>query len=142
MRNRSVPLLLVALLIAAGPLACGGDEGPPPQRRSLGTEQAAERRGLTPAAAARVDSGNEAYRAGDYEEARRHFRAAAEEQPESQAVWFGVYMAERALGNEDSARAALERAGDLPHPGEMLHPPPGDTAPAPGPESGSASTSG
>jgi len=69
MRNRSIAFLL---LLAAGPaaLACGGDEAPPPQRRSLGSQQQpAERTGLSAAVAARLDSGNAAYRAGDYEEA-------------------------------------------------------------------------
>lgn len=121
--------VLLLLSIAWALPACGGEETPPPQRRSLDSEQPAERPGLSPAAAVHVDSGNAAYRAGDYEEARRQFRAAVEAQPESQAAWFGVYMAERALGNEDSAEAALERAGDLPHPGGFLHAPPGDSQP-------------
>lgn len=136
MRNRSVALLL---LLAAGPaaLACGGDDAPPPERRSLGSQQRpAERAGLSAEVAARLDSGNAAYRAGDYEVARRHFRAAAESQPDAEAVWFGVYMAERALGNEDSARAALERAGDMgqmsDHPGGSFHPSPVDSASDPG----------
>ena len=121
-------LLALTLVLLAGPsvLACGGgDEQPPPQRRSLGSEAPAEPPGLEPATAARIDSGNAAYRAGDYEEARRHFRAAAEGQPDARAAWFGVYMAERALGNEEAAEAALEQSGDLPHPGGFLHAPPG-----------------
>lgn len=122
MSRRSI--LALAPLVLLVPLACGGDDEPPQQRRSLGSEAPAERPGLEPATAARIDSGNAAYRAGDYEEARRLFRAAVEAQSDVRAAWFGVYMAERALGNEDSAAAALERSGDLPHPGGSLHGPP------------------
>lgn len=121
-------LVSSTLLLAAWTPGCGGGEEEPPQRRPLGSEQPVERPGLRLEAAVHVDSGNAAYRAGDYEEARRQFRAAVAEQPESQAAWFGVYMAERALGNRDSARAALERAGDLPHPDGSLHPPPSESA--------------
>lgn len=98
------------------------------------------RRDLPRAVTVHLDSGNTAYRAGDYQEARRHFRAAAGEDTAAAAAWFGVYMAERALGNELAADSALRRAGDLgdaseahgsPPPqesggeeaGEMPHPP-------------------
>lgn len=129
MRSELAVRALFVLAIVGGLTACGGGDEVPPQRRSLGSRsqqqgESAPRPGMSPEAAAALDSGNAAYREGDYGAARRHFRAAVRIQPESEAAWFGVYMAERALGNADSARAALERAGDLPHPGGMLHPPP------------------
>lgn len=98
--------------------------------------RAAAERDLPPSVTVPLDSGNVAYRAGDYEEARRHFRAAVEADTTAAAGWFGVYMAERALGNERAADSALRRAGGLDgasgmHPapdgeaggGEMPHPP-------------------
>lgn len=96
-----VSLLMAALL--AGTTAGCGEEAPAPEGRAewpLGVVAA-------------VDSGNAAYRAGDYQEARRHFRAAARAAPEVGTAWFGVYMAERALGNEAAADSALRRVGDL-----------------------------
>lgn len=89
-----------------------------------GMEEA--RRDLPEAVAARLDSGNVSYRAGDYEEARRHFRGAVEADSTAASAWFGVYMAERALGDEAAADSALQRAGSLSDaPG--MHPAPGDT---------------
>lgn len=60
-------------------------------------------RDLPPGVAAHVDSGNARYRAGDYEEARRHYRTAVDLGLGEATAWFGVYMAERALGNESEA---------------------------------------
>lgn len=85
------------------------------------------RRDLPEAVASRLDSGNAAYRAGDYGEARRHFRAAADADSTAASAWFGVYMAERALGDEAAADSALRRAGSLGDASGM-HPAPGDTA--------------
>lgn len=60
-----------------------------------------------------LTEGNTAYRAGAYAEARDLYRRAAEEMDDPSPAWFGVYMAERALGNEAAAQQALERAGGL-----------------------------
>lgn len=90
---------LTAAFLALG---CAGEEAAPQARAGWPAE-----------AAAAVDSGNAAYRAGDYEAARRHFRAAARVAPGVGTAWFGVYMAERALGNDAAADSALRRVGDL-----------------------------
>lgn len=97
--------LALALLLAAGAGACGGGEEAPADGSAA---EAEPRRDLPPGLAARVDSGNSAYRAGDYQEARRHFREAVDLAPGSATAWFGVHMAERALGNDAAADSALE----------------------------------
>jgi tetratricopeptide (TPR) repeat protein len=56
-----------------------------------------------------LDSGNAAYAAGDFHEALRHYQAAAEAGPDIPSTWFGVYMAQHALGNLPAAESALAR---------------------------------
>lgn len=139
-----------ALLLATA--ACGGEDGQEGDRRPLGQQPPAGMQGelpeghpevpgmeggaapgaaerdLPPPVTVHLDSGNVAYRAGEYEEARRHFRAAVAADTTAAAGWFGVYMAERALGNDAAAEAALQRAGGLGDASDM-HPGPGsDTA--------------
>jgi hypothetical protein len=153
----------VALALTLG--ACGPEEDTS-GRRPLGQQQATPMQGGLPeghpevpgmgnggtasgepvgrdlprAVTMHLDSGNAAYRAGDYGAARSQYQAAVGEDSTAAAAWFGVYMAERALNNELAADSALRRAGDLggasevhgsPSPeeggdeeaGEMPHPP-------------------
>lgn len=84
-----------------------------------------DRRDLPPSVTVHLDSGNAAYRADDYRGARRHFRAAVEADSTVAAAWFGVYMVERALGNDGAADSALRRAGGLDD-ATGMHPGPGD----------------
>lgn len=79
--------------------------------------------------AAAIDSGNAAYRAEDYENALRHYRAAAEDDEDVAAAWFGIYMAELALGRVDEATRAIERARELAPGASLIHPEPADTSP-------------
>lgn len=60
-----------------------------------------------------IDAGNAAYRAGDYETARQHYRGAASRDSTVAAAWYGVAMSERALGNTAAADSALSRLGDV-----------------------------
>lgn len=126
-------VLLIGSLALAG---CQGEETSNADRRPIGQapapaqgDRASDRqtRDRDPAVAAQLDSGNTAYRAGDYERARTHYRRAVDEQPGSNAAWFGVYMVENALGNDAAADSALERAGSLSG-SEAMHPAPGDSA--------------
>lgn len=128
--------LLVAALLTGMTTACA--------------EEASELRGRADwptGLAAVVDSGNAAYRAGDYREARRHFRAAARGAPDVGTAWFGVYMAERALGNQAAADSALRWVGELGDAARFHHGTPvrgdgeadGRPAGAAGPEEGPAS---
>lgn len=112
--KRPMKIALVALPVALLAAGCGGDEAGDNERTGDMTRQriGEAQSSLSPAVSAKLDSGNTAYRAGDYERALAHYRAATELE-EAAAPWFGVYMAYSALGREDSARAALERAGSL-----------------------------
>ncbi len=58
---------------------------------------------------AQVDSGNAAYRRGDYRAALTHFREAARRGPEEPVAWYGVQMAASALGDRAAADSASER---------------------------------
>ena len=53
-----------------------------------------------------IDSGNVAYRRGDYKAANAFFRQAARAEPKNVAGWYGVYMAEAKLGNQAAADSA------------------------------------
>ncbi len=65
-----------------------------------------------------LDSGNVAYRRGDYKAANEFFRQASQADPKNVAGWYGVYMAESKLGNQaaaDSAQAIVaQMAPELP----------------------------
>lgn len=65
-----------------------------------------------------LDSGNVAYRRGDFQAANEFFRQAAKADPKNVAGWYGVYMAESKLGNQaaaDSAQAIVaQMAPELP----------------------------
>lgn len=111
---------LVAVAVALGALvACdGGEEG---RRVELGERPQAEqtqaegpqgRESWSPELTAAIDSGNTAYADGRYEDAAAIFSAITEENEELGVAWFGLYMAERAAGNDaaaDSAMARVER---------------------------------
>lgn len=58
-----------------------------------------------------LDSGNAAYRAGNYHAALKQFESITRQHPDVRAGWFGVYMAQRALGNQAAADSAMRRAG-------------------------------
>ncbi len=67
----------------------------------------------TPEVKAQIDSANVAYKAAEYPVALAHYQKALELDAEVAAAWFGVYMAEHAMGNLEAADAALERAREL-----------------------------
>lgn len=69
------------------------------------------RSGLPPEIQSALDSGNVAYRAGNYRAALEQFESLASEHPDVRAAWFGVFMANRALGNTAAADSAMRRAG-------------------------------
>ncbi len=102
-------MIAVALVAVAG---CGEEPG---ERVELGEQAQPQQqqggRDSWPAElTAAVDSGNAAYAAGRYEEAAEIYRGLAEEYPDIGTVYFGLYMAENALGNEEAAQAALAEA--------------------------------
>lgn len=80
------------------------------------------REGLDPEMVEALDQGNAAYREDDYEEALRHYENAAEIADDVAAVWFGIYMANLALGNAEAADSAMARARTLAPEASLIHP--------------------
>ncbi len=113
-------MLLCGLLVTA----CGEDD----QRTDTVTPDDVRqaREALDPRLVAKLDSGNAAMRARDPATALEQYREATAIDPESAAAWFGVYMAAGALGEEEEAVAALDRARGLEPRASLLDP---DTLP-------------
>lgn len=132
---RTLALAVAAAALAAPVGGCGGED--PVPRRPIGRSASlgprlpeghppigsagrgpaigagtAARESLPDAVVAHLDSGNAAYRDGEYGRALRHYRSAAAADSTVAAAWFGVYMAERALGDSVAADSALRRATD------------------------------
>jgi tetratricopeptide (TPR) repeat protein len=117
--------LLASLLIAA----C---DRPDDQRTgAIGERDVLEARaGLDPAVTAELDSGNAAYRERDYQRALDHYHAAVQMNEELAAGWFGIYMAQLALGNTEAAEAAMEQARIRAPGATLMHPDPDLPVPA------------
>jgi Tfp pilus assembly protein PilF len=60
-----------------------------------------------------VESGNQAYRIGDYRLAARRYASAAVVDREDPAAYFGLGMALSKLGRDEEARDAYRRAREL-----------------------------
>jgi tetratricopeptide (TPR) repeat protein len=122
------PALLAVLATA---VAVGGCERPDDQRTGAirDADVRAARAQLEPAAAAALDSGNAAYRERDYQRALAHYTAAVEMHPELAAGWFGIYMAQLALGNPEAAEAAMAQARIHAPGASLMHPDPDDPVP-------------
>lgn len=110
---------LVALTIVL--VACG-----PPDDQETGSIEDSDvrqaREDLAPELVAALDSGNAAYRRGDYQEALAFYQDAVELDEDVAAGWFGVYMAQLALGNPEAADSAMTRAQDLAPGASLIHP--------------------
>jgi len=123
-KPRTGPGLRLALWAAIALAGCGpaGDQGD--QRTdSLDPRAGRElRQAMPPEAVARLDSGNAAFRTDDFETARAHYRGVVELVPDAPAGWFGLYLAERALGNADEAQRALDRAREAAPGRSLIHP--------------------
>ncbi len=112
----------VSMLLATVSGACMPDDQ---RTESLDMERARQEvASYPPGVAAQLDSGNVAYRGGDYQAALAHYRQATDLGPEVAAAWFGVYMVQHVLGNQPGADSALARVQEL-QPGATLVPPPG-----------------
>lgn len=101
--SRAARLLALALLPVLA--AC-----PPEEQRTDAVDQEEVARALSPEARIRLDSANAAYRAGSYDSALALFREVVELAPEDPVGWFGVYMAQTALGEVEAAEEALAQA--------------------------------
>ena len=127
MRARGCARLVWVACIAHMVFACRPDD----QRTdTLDPREAMQARAeMSPAVVAQLDSGTAAFRAGDYEGALGHYTRVTELDPVNAPGWFGVYMAEQALGRPEAAAAALDRARGVVPGATLLHPAPGDTLP-------------
>ncbi|MEQ1691854.1 MAG: tetratricopeptide repeat protein [Gemmatimonas sp.] len=71
--------------------------------------------GLNASAAARLDSGNIAFRLKQYDQAMKYYEAAAKDVPDHAAPWYGIYMVGQATGNtalaDSATRAVAKRTG-------------------------------
>lgn len=91
-------------------------------------EEAMQHRDELPAeVVAELDSGSADYRADDHQAALAHYQRAAELAPDAPAAWFGVYMAQHALGNQEAAQDALKKARSVSPSATLLRPSQGDT---------------
>ena len=110
---------MTALLLLAAAVSCRPDD----QRTdTLDPHQGMQtREQMAPAVLAQLDSGSASYRADDYDGALRHYRRVTELDPDVGAGWFGVYMAEQALGRPEAAQEALDRARGVVPGATLLH---------------------
>ena len=95
------------VLLGVGVVACCGWGCAP--RASRGQIEAARRE----RAQRLVESGNEAYKLGDYRLAARRYAAAAVVKKDDPAAYFGMGMALSKLGRDEEARAAYARSREL-----------------------------
>jgi tetratricopeptide (TPR) repeat protein len=98
----------------AGLAACGGDAEtgervPLDQQEAEQSPRAEWPEGL----ADEVDAANAAYAEGRYEAAAEMYREMTAEHPDIGTLWFGLYLAETALGNEEAANDALEKVEEM-----------------------------
>lgn len=125
MKYRTIPVLAALVSIA---WACRSEA--PGDRTPIAG--ARDTRDLPRGVAAMLDSGNASYRAKDFESARAFYRKATELAPREPSAWFGVHMAELALGDSAAADSAIRRAADLSGQESFRHPPiPDREAPEP-----------
>ena len=108
--------VIAALLVACTP--------PDDQETgSISGDEVREARTNLPEAFVEVlDSGNAAYRRGDYQDALAYYEEAVDMEADIPAGWFGIYMAQQALGNPEAADSALVHARDLAPGASLIHP--------------------
>jgi Flp pilus assembly protein TadD len=113
----AVPLFVLGLVLAG----CSPPDDQ--QTDSLSSEEVRQaRENLDPAVLEALDQGNAAYRERDYAGALEHFQEAARLDDDVAAAWFGIYMAQLALGNGAAADSAMARAQDLAPGASLIHP--------------------
>lgn len=93
-------LVLVASLVGA----CGRSTAPPPPADDAGRSQVL------------IESGNQAFSAGNYGLAARRYAAAAVIKKDDPAAYYGLGMALSKLGRDEEARAAYAHARELARP--------------------------
>jgi tetratricopeptide (TPR) repeat protein len=120
-------LVAVLALAAATTTACRPSDQ---KTETINPENVAQARENLPAeVVAEIDSANQAFRAGDHQGALEHYTRAKDMKGDVAAAWFGIYMAQHALGNEDAAKEALAEAQKVSPGATLIHPTARDTTP-------------
>jgi Flp pilus assembly protein TadD len=117
----------MALLVAAAGLLAGCAPRATPEQIAAARQNRSQ---------SLIESGNEAYRIGDYRLAARRYAAAAVVKKNDPAAYFGMGMALSKLGRDEEARTAYARARELSRTNAVLvgphgaHGAPAETIPA------------
>ncbi|MHB1194953.1 MAG: tetratricopeptide repeat protein [Longimicrobiales bacterium] len=119
-------LALMLLVVASS--TCRPAEAPPAEAPQVQESAPPTQDAVSPEAAAQLDSGSTAFRADDFAGALAHYTKATELAPDLAAAWFGVFMAQEALGNPQAAQEALAKTQALEPGTDLAHPTAGDTA--------------
>ena len=128
-RGSGIGAVVALAAASAGVVGCGAP-GDDQETGSISRDDVLEARAALPAGVvAALDSGNAAYREGRYDEARGHYRDATRQGEDVAAAWFGLYMAELALGNSAAADSAMDRAQRLAPGASLIHPAEPDSTP-------------
>ncbi len=112
-------LSVCVLLLVAGVACRPSDQRTDSVDPMSGEEQ---RAAWGPEVTAHVDAGNLAIRADSFEVAKEHFLAVTELKPDLAVGWFGLYMAEQGLGDDEAASGALARAQSIQSGATLIHP--------------------
>lgn len=128
MRTSRTGRFVVAVLALAAATATTGCKRADQKTETLDPQAAAQARENLPAeVVAQIDSANEAYRAGDHQAALDHYTRAKDIKDDVAAAWFGIYMAQQQLGNEEAAKEALAKAQKISPGATLIHPTGTDT---------------
>lgn len=112
-------------IVIAVPMIISGCRKPGDDQttESIGEEEMQKARTEpSPGLVAQLDSGNQAYKAKDWERALQHYRAVTRIDQDMPAGWFGIYMVEMARGNAPAADSALQRAQKRAPGASLIHP--------------------
>jgi tetratricopeptide (TPR) repeat protein len=125
MQTRRLLAVALSLTVGTATAACR----PADQKTGTINAQQAEkaRETLPPEVLAQIDTANEAFRAGDHQAALEHYTKARDMKNDVAAAWFGIYMAQHALGNDSAAQAALAEAQKISPGATLIHPAGTDT---------------
>ena len=119
--------LITAVLVLAAMSACRPDEATTDHLDPAHIME--QRENLSPEVRTHLDSGSAAFRRDDHEAALDHYTQATDIDPNAAAAWFGVYMAQQALGNEEAATEAMARAQSTVPGATLINPTETDTLP-------------
>ena len=113
--------LTLAVVVCVAAASCNRPDDQ--KTESIGESDAqAARFELSAPARAHLDSGNAAYRAKNFEQARAHYDQVTKIDKDAAAGWFGIYMTEQARGNAAAADSALRRVQKQAPGATLVHP--------------------